>query len=81
MEEEITDLKLNSEVGNLNLSGKENIAIEIKEGILTLKINKSKIFSSLLERKVIIGYLNKKLDELLDKHLISMEEKEGEISV
>ena len=76
MEEKITELYLESEVGNLNLKGKENIAIEIENGKLILKFNKNKLFSSLKERKTIIGYLNKKLEELLDKHLSSMEEQE-----
>lgn len=78
MEEKVTDLRLNSEVGKLNPTGKENIAIDISDGNLTLKINSNKIFSSLKERKTIIAYLNKKLDELLDKHLSGMEEKERE---
>ena len=76
MEEKITELYLESEVGILKLNGKENIAIEIENGKLILKFNKNKLFSSLKERKTIIGYLNKKLEELLDKHLSSMEEQE-----
>lgn len=76
MEEKITELRLESEVGTLNLTGKENIGIEILDGKLLLKFNKNKLFSSLKDRKVIIAYLNKKLDELVDIHLTKMEEEE-----
>ena len=80
LKETIAQLQIKElEVENENFTGKENIAIEVQDGTLTLKFNKHKLFSSLKERKVIIGYLNKKLEEQLEKHLSSVEEKERQL--
>lgn len=53
---------------------KENLIIDIEGNTLTVKINKNKVFNSLVNRKIIVGFLNKELDLLVEGHL-----KKGEV--
>lgn len=69
-----TDKRLITSIGNY----KNNVEVKIGDGFLQLKIDKKNLFNTLKHRKVIVGLLNKKLDELVEEHLNSMTIKENE---
>ena len=55
---------------------KANIIAYCEEDKIILHINTNNIFSSLLMRYEVVGALNKKLDELVQKHLAKEAEKQ-----
>ena len=56
---------------------KENLNLLIDDNAITLKINPNRIFSSLLNRELIIAFIHKELEDLLNKHLETMSKKES----
>jgi len=69
-----TEMKLICLVGNFN----NNIEVGIDKGSLELRIDKKKLFQTLKERKTIVGLINKKLDGLVEEHLIKLAKGEEE---
>ena len=56
---EVTDLKLITTIGDF----KNNLEVSIDNGVLELRVSNKFLFQTLKERKVIVGLINKKLDE------------------
>lgn len=57
---------------------KENLNLTIDNNVIILKVNPNKIFSSLLNREIIISFIHRELEDLLNKHLETMSQKENE---
>lgn len=72
-----TELRLITTIENLESN---NVEIDIDNGSLFLRINKSQLFTTLKERKTIIGLINKKLDDLVEKHIETLALKETELN-
>ena len=69
---EVTDLKLITTIGDF----KNNLEVSIDNGVLELRVSNKFLFQTLKERKVIVGLINKKLDELVEGHINTMAKKE-----
>ena len=72
--EVITDLRLVALVGDFP----NNIEIAIDKDSLELKIDSKRLFQTLKDRKAIVGFINKKLDSLVEEHLSNMAKKQNQ---
>lgn len=61
----VSDMKFICEIGKFE----KNLQVGIEENSLTLKISKDKLFRTLSKRKEIVGFINKKLDGLVEEFL------------
>ncbi len=60
--EVVSDMKFICEIGNFE----QNIQVCIDEKNLVVKLGKDKLFRTLSNRKEIVGFINKKLDSLVE---------------
>ena len=73
--EVITDKALNTTILE---NAEKDITIKVGQDDIRLEINFNSIFAILQDRKVIVSYINKKLDELVEKHITKMANEEVE---
>lgn len=58
----------------------KNIVVDVDSNNINLDINKQWFYQSLKNRKKIIGALNKKLDELVEKEIENKAKKEKKLN-
>lgn len=61
----VSDMNFICEVGNFD----KNVQVSIEDNNLTLKLSRNKLFRTLSNRKEIVGFINKKLDGLVEEYL------------
>ena len=64
----------------LSKDGVENphLTLDIEHGIISLNLNSFKIFDLLANREAVVGIINKKLNELVQKYLEKAASREKE---
>lgn len=56
------------------------IRVNIEAGVPVIRLNGFRVYSTLCQRKLIVGALNKVMDELVEETLMKMAKKEIEVS-
>lgn len=59
-----------------NIQDNLSLNIDEKNNKITLKLSKSKFFSNLYYKNIILGFISKEINALLEKHLKEMNKKE-----
>ena len=68
----ISEMNFISEVGDF----KEDLSVGIENKTLFLKLNKDVLFRTLKHRKEIVGFVNKKMDELVETFISEQANKQ-----
>jgi len=66
------------------IDGQQNenliLNIDYKNNKIQLKVAQNKMFSTLKNRFIIFGFIQKEINDLLEKHLSNMEKKEVDLN-